>query len=175
MKISLSLIGMPGVGKSTVGVLLAKQLGMAFVDTDLLIQTRQGKRLAQIIEEDGSDGFCRIEEQVVLTLERDFQVIATGGSVVYSAEAMRHLHAMVWVVFLDIELDSLKKRLKDLDRRGVIRAPGQSIDKLYAERLPLYQRQADLRVDCTALWPDQAVRAVLVQLQGQAGFSSVHP
>lgn len=170
-RINLSLIGMPGVGKSTVGVLLAKHLAMAFVDTDLIIQTSQARRLEQIIAENGREEFCRIEEEAILTLKRDFQVVATGGSVVYSTRAMRHLHAIGPVIFLDIELKSLKQRLANLDSRGVIRAPGVSIDALFAQRLPLYQSQADLRVDCSALLPDQVVMAILDQLQGRADFA----
>ena len=172
-KITLSLIGMPGVGKSTAGVLLAKQLGMAFVDTDLLIQTREDQRLEQIIAQSGSAGFCRIEEAVVLTLKRKHQVVATGGSVIYSTKAMQHLHAIGLAIFLDIELVALKNRLTDLDRRGVVRAPGQSIEMLYAQRRPLYRRQADLRVDCTGLWPDQVVSAIMDQLRGRADVSSI--
>jgi shikimate kinase len=161
---SLILIGMPGAGKSTVGVLLAKRLGVAFVDTDILMQTGEGCYLQETIAAHGIDGFRRIEERYLLSVTPDCGVVATGGSAVYSQRAMAHLRSLGPAVFLDIGLADLEERLGNLDRRGVLRMPGQSIDMLYAERLPLYRRYADITVSTAGVTPDHVVTAVLHQL-----------
>lgn len=142
------LIGMPGVGKSTVGVLLAKRLGLGFIDTDILIQGREGKRLSQLITELGVIGFREREASHIRSLECRDHVISTGGSVVYQADAMTHLAAMGVLVFLDLTIEPLKARLDSLDARGVVRAPGQSLEDLFAERMPLYRQWADLTIPC---------------------------
>jgi shikimate kinase len=160
-KRNIVLIGMPGVGKSTVGVLLAKRLGFAFIDTDIFIQVREGESLQGLIQAHGAEGFCRMEERHILSLALDSHVIATGGSVVYSRRAMAHLTSNGVAVHLDIAVDRLKRRLNDVDARGVVIAPGQSIESLYAERRPLYLQHADVTVATDRLSPDQVVGAVL--------------
>lgn len=161
---NLILIGMPGAGKSTVGVLLAKRLGVAFLDTDILMQTGEGCFLQETIAAYGIDGFRRIEERYLLSVLPDCGVVATGGSAVYSERAMDHLRSLGPAVFLQLGLADLNDRLGNLDRRGVLRMPGQSIDMLYSERLPLYQRYADITVSTAGVTPDQVVTAVLRQL-----------
>lgn len=161
---NLALIGMPGAGKSTVGVLLAKRMGYAFVDTDLLIQTGEGRYLQQIIQERGVAAFCDMEAAYILKLRAQRTVIATGGSVVYRPEAMAHLKSLGCLIFLDIELEALCQRLGDLDARGVVLAPGQTIEGLYAERHPLYCQYAQMRVSCAGCTPEQVVNRVAAAL-----------
>ncbi len=158
---NIVLIGMPAVGKSTVGVLLAKRTGFAFLDTDIHIQIREGRSLQQIIQEEGLDRFKTIEEHHICSLNRTSHVIATGGSVVYSPAAMAHLKSSGIIVFLDLSLAPLKSRLKDIDGRGVLRMPGQSIDMLYQERIPLYRRHQNVTIACDRLTPDQVVKKIL--------------
>lgn len=167
--LNLVLIGMPGVGKSTLGVLAAKQLAAPFVDTDLLIQTTHGKRLQEIILEKGLAGFRAIEEAAVCSLTVFGTVIATGGSVVYSLKAMEHLRAHGFIVWLDLSMPFLEQRLGDLDARGVVRAPGQSLQGLYEERRPLYARHAQARLLLDGLNHDEALHALMHLLQTQ-GF-----
>lgn len=154
---NIVLIGMPGVGKSTIGVLLAKHLGFSFLDTDILIQAAEGKTLQQLIQAHGISGFCDLEEAYILAVAVESHVIATGGSVVYGTAGMRHLKANARVIHLDLSLDSLKKRLDDLDARGVAIAPGSNLADLYAERHPLYLKYADQTVSTDLLTPDQVV------------------
>lgn len=162
---NLILIGMPGCGKSTLGVLLAKALSRNFVDTDLVIQSTECRRLQEIIEDIGMDAFRQMEERYVLSLECAGCVIATGGSVVYSDPAMDHLKSMGTVLFIDLPLETIRARVADLDSRGVVRAPGQTLDALYAERLPLYRRHADITVPGGPLTHEQMVQRLL-QAQG---------
>ncbi len=159
------LIGMPGVGKSTVGVLLAKRLGLDFTDTDLVIQSAEGKRLPEIIAENGLAGFCDLEADRIGDLHLSGHVIATGGSVVYRHRAMIHLGAGGPIVYLSIGFQALKRRLDDIDARGVVYAPGQSLHDLYLERTPLYARYANLTVDCTALSTDRVADRVEALLE----------
>lgn len=159
------LIGMPAVGKSTLGVVLAKRMGFAFTDTDLLIQTGESDSLSNIIEKVGVQKFCDIEAQYIQRLSTQRTVIATGGSVVYRPWAMAHLKKLGCIVFLDIGLTPLARRLKEMDARGVVHLPGQTTEQLYAERRPLYQRFAQITVDCTHCTPDAAVKKVLATLK----------
>lgn len=161
---NLILIGMPGAGKSTIGVLLAKRLGVAFLDTDILMQTGEGCYLQATIAAHGVDGFRAIEERYLLGVAPNCGVVATGGSAVYSPRAMSHLKSLGPVVYLEIGLVSLKARLGNLDARGVLRMPGQTIDMLFAERRPLYERYADLTVSTDGVPPDRVVGHVLRQL-----------
>lgn len=161
---NIVLIGMPGVGKSTVGVLLAKYSSRSFIDTDVYIQAGEGKRLCEIIAEQGIDEFRRIEERYILSLNLRSHVIATGGSVVYSDKAMRHLKTTGTVVHLDLSLPELEKRLSDLDERGVVRGPGQTLEELYREREPLYLRYADFTVNCNGLNMEQVVERTISRL-----------
>ncbi len=140
---NIILIGMPGSGKSTVGVLLAKTLGFDFVDTDLLIQKEEGVRLCEILEKEGAERLAEIEENVCKNLLCDKTVIATGGSAVLSRDAMLHFKGMGKIVFLDVDLATLSGRVGDLDERGVVRRKGQTFENLYEERLPLYRKYAD--------------------------------
>jgi shikimate kinase len=140
------LVGMPGVGKSTVGVLLAERLGLGFLDTDIELQAREGRKLQQIIAAKGLDGFRRIEEETILSLSVRSHVVSTGGSVVYSVKAMEHLKRLGRVCHLDIEPRLLRDRLDNIDIRGIVMAPGQSIESLYQERYPLYMQYADITV-----------------------------
>lgn len=160
IKKNITLIGMPGVGKSTVGVLLAKYAGMGFVDTDVIIQSGEARFLHNIIETEGIDGFRAIEARYILAVTPAAQVVATGGSVVYSDRAMQHLKSMGPVIFLELDLETLEKRVGDLDNRGVLRAPGQTVGMLYKERIPLYRKYADITVACQNRSPEGVVRAI---------------
>jgi shikimate kinase len=141
------LIGMPGAGKSTIGIVLAKVLGYDFIDSDLLIQKEEGKLLWQIMEAEGTDGFNRIEERVNSQIEAENSVIATGGSVVYGPKAMEHLREIGTVVYLKVSCSVLEKRLGDLEKRGVVVRPGQTLLDLYKERVPLYEKYAHVTVN----------------------------
>lgn len=145
---NIILIGMPGSGKSTVGVVLAKILGFRFVDSDLLLQERTGELLHEIIKREGTEGFWRIENEINLSIEGKGQVIATGGSAVYGKEAMAHFKTMGEVVYLQLSLSAIDKRLGDLSERGVTVKEGQSLSDLYEERIPLYEKWADFIMDC---------------------------
>ena len=164
---NIVLIGMPGVGKSTVGVLLAKRVGYSFIDTDIYIQTHEGKSLQALIRQHGTSGFCDIEARYMQSITLTAHVLATGGSVVYRPMAMGHFKATGVVVHLDIELDRLKKRLDDLDARGVVIAPGLTLDALYAERQALYVKYADITVKTDGLTPEQVVRESVEKLRLQ--------
>ena len=152
---------MPGVGKSTVGVLLAKRLGYSFLDTDIYVQTHEGRSLQELIQTHGTDGFCDIEARLMLGISTTAHVIATGGSVVYRQQAMTHFKSIGTIVHLEIELHRLKKRLDDIDARGVVIAPGQTLDALFAERQILYRKYAHIRIDTNGLIPDQVVRKII--------------
>ncbi len=145
---NLILIGMPGCGKSTVGVVLAKALAMDFVDSDLVIQKETGKRLSQLIDEMGDEGFRAVENRINAHLQAENSIIATGGSVVYGEEAMRHLKDIGTVIYLKLSCEAIADRLGDLHARGVTIRPGWTLRDLYNERTPLYEKWADLTVDC---------------------------
>ena len=163
-KDNIVLVGMPGVGKSTVGVLLAKALSRDFVDTDVLIQAVARRRLQDIIDDDGLDAFLKLEERHVLRLDVGGSVIATGGSVVYSEKAMAHLRATGTMVYLSLPLPDLEARITNMDSRGVVIERWQSLADLYHERLPLYEHYADIPVDCAGLSHEQVVGAALTAL-----------
>lgn len=146
-KDNITLIGMPGVGKSTVGVVLAKVLGYRFVDSDLEIQEQTGKLLYQLIEEHGDEGFLEIENRVNAGLKVHNSVISTGGSAVYGEEAMEHLREISTVVYLRLNHRTLKRRLGDLHKRGVVLKPGQTLKDLMDIRSPLYEKYAHIIVD----------------------------
>lgn len=145
---NIILIGMPGSGKSTCGVVAAKLLLKNFFDTDLLIQNREGRRLQQIIDEKGLDYFARAEEEAVLSLDIAGTVIATGGSVVYSPATMEHLRRMGKVIYLHLEYETMCRRIQNLDSRGVVLQAGYTLQDMYKERLPLYRRYADAVIKC---------------------------
>lgn len=146
-KDNIILIGMPGVGKSTVGVVLAKILGYHFVDTDLVIQEKEGKLLKDIIAESGSDGFIKIEERINAQLEAEKSVIAPGGSVIYGPKAMEHFKEIGTVVYLKASYEMIESRLSNLEGRGVVLRDGQTLKDLYEERCILYEKYADYTVD----------------------------
>ena len=158
---NVALIGMPGAGKSVLGERLARRTNRVFLDTDALLRASQGGSLQEIIEAHGIDGFRRIEERCVLDLDCARCVIATGGSVVYSEAAMRHLGRIAVRVYLDVSLEELARRLGDLDARGVLRAPGQDLRGLLDERRPLYERWADVRVACDGRAHEDVVESIV--------------
>lgn len=158
------LIGMPGVGKSTVGVILAKVLGYQFVDADLVIQKEEGKLLKDIIAEKGTDGFIQVENRVNSHLNVERAVIATGGSVVYGREAMAHLKEIGTVVYLKQSLSILEKRLRNIKNRGVVLKKGQTLKDLYTERTKLYEKYADIIIDEYGLGIEETVEAVRAAL-----------
>lgn len=160
------LIGMPAAGKSTVGVLVAKNAGLTFIDTDLLIQSADGRSLRCIIEDEGRDVFRRLEEQQILELDVRGALISTGGSVVYSDVAVEHLRRLGVVVFLDASLEEIRSRIGELDARGLVRGSSQTLDDLYAERRPLYLRACDVVVDCRGRTQSQVAEAVLEAVAG---------
>jgi len=143
---SVILIGMPASGKSTVGVLAAKALGLDFVDTDLLLQKQEGLRLHEILQRDGASGFLSAENQLLSGLTVGSAVISTGGSAVYHAEGMKNLKAQGAVVWLDVPFAEIERRLSDVTTRGVVLASGQTLRDLYEERHPLYEEWADLKL-----------------------------
>lgn len=156
------LIGMPGAGKSTVGVVLAKILGKDFLDTDLLIQAEHGRTLQKIIDEMGPEGFIGVENDVLSRVAAENSIISTGGSAVYSDEAMRHLTGIGTIVYLQISYESLCERLSDLQERGVVLkgGMGMSLRELYDERLPLYERYAGITVNVDDLSITAAARKI---------------
>ena len=146
-KTNLILIGMPASGKSTVGVILAKVLGYGFIDTDILIQRAQKKRLAQIIKEVGVDGFLEVENRVNASVEADHCVIATGGSAVYGEDAMRHFKEIGHIMYLKTDFETIRKRLGNIRQRGVALREGQTLRDLYDERTVLYGKFADTVIE----------------------------
>ncbi len=158
---NITLIGMPGVGKSTLGVVLAKVLGFQFLDSDLLIQKQEKRRLHRIIAEEGIERFKEIENRVNASIDVTDTVIATGGSVVYGQEAMEHLKSVGKVVYLKLSYKELKKRLGNLKGRGVVLKEGQTLMDLYEERIPLYEKYADIVVDEENKSLESALQAVL--------------
>ncbi len=162
---NIVLIGMPGCGKSTVGVLLAKALGCGFLDTDLLIQQDTGRRLQEILDADGIDAFLKLENRLLAGVDVRHTVIATGGSAVYGEEAMRRLAAGGTVVYLAVDLPVLQKRLADITTRGVVMRQGESLAELFAERAPLYERWADVTVTVPDGSPERTVEAICRALE----------
>lgn len=148
MNNNIILIGMPGCGKSTIGVVLAKSLGYRFIDSDLLIQEREQRLLHEIITQDGLEAFNQIENLVNASIETSSSVIATGGSVIYGQEAMKHLKMIGTVIYLQLPENLLSERLGDLNQRGVSIKAGQTLHSLYEERIPLYEKYADITIDC---------------------------
>lgn len=147
---NIVLIGMPAVGKSTVGVLIAKTLGFAFVDTDLIIQQNTGRLLQQIIDSDGLDAFCIDEERAICSVTAESNaVIATGGSAVYSREAMLFLKKHGLVYYLSLPTEELTKRLSNITTRGIAKRPEETIEDVFRRRAELYEEYADITIDCT--------------------------
>ena len=166
-KSNITLIGMPGAGKSTIGVILAKRLALGFVDTDVLIQTSRGESLQNLLERRGHLGLRRIEEEEILRLDVRRHVIATGGSAAYSDRAMRHLAAGSRIVFLKVAYADLLARIHDFESRGIAKAPNQSFAELFAERQVLYERWAEITVDCAGLNQDAVAGRIAAALSSR--------
>ncbi len=160
MRDNIILIGMPGAGKSTVGVILAKRLGFQFFDTDLLIQAREKKQLQQIIDHQGLEYFRQIEEQVINNLQVEQSVIATGGSVIYYPQGFAALRSTGHCIYLQVSLACLEQRIADMGQRGLVIAPGQTFADLYYERTPLYRQHAAASVNCDNLSAEQCAAAI---------------
>ncbi|MBR6644185.1 MAG: shikimate kinase [Clostridia bacterium] len=163
---NVTLIGMPGAGKSTVGVLLAKSMLMDFVDTDLLIQRKYGMSLCEFIEKYGEEEFKRAENDVISSLNCENTVIATGGSAVYSEGGMKHLCKISTIVYLSVPVESLSERLSNIRTRGVVMKKGESIEQLFQRRSPLYEKYAEITVDCSALRAEECVDEIIGKLNG---------
>lgn len=160
MKSNLTLIGMPGAGKSTVGIILAKNLGLGFIDTDVLIQINQQKTLQQILDEKDHLHLRAIEEQEILKINITNHVIATGGSVVYSEKAMAHLCDISKIIFLETDFEKIQNRIHNFDTRGIAKTKEQSFKELFQERQTLYKKYAEITIDCNVL--DQEELAVQI-------------
>lgn len=158
---NIILIGMPGAGKSTVGVILAKTLGMQFIDCDILIQQRSARRLQEILDEDGPDVFRQIEEEAILSLHPRNSVIATGGSVVWSRAAMEHLKSLGLVVYLEISFSEIERRIRNITTRGIVLMPNQTLRGMYDSRVPLYKQYADYTILCSGEDPESVVRSII--------------
>ncbi len=157
MKPNITLIGMPSSGKSTIGVLLAKRLGYSFVDVDIVIQEKTGKLLKEIISEEGMDGFLKVENQINGELDVKKSVIAPGGSVIYGKEAMEHLKEISEVVYLKMSYEEMEKRIGNVVDRGVALKPGFTLRDLYNERVPYYEKYADIVIDEADMAPGETV------------------
>lgn len=162
---NIILIGMPAVGKSTIGVIIAKRIGYHFIDTDLLIQEEEGKLLKDIIAEKGIEGFLEVEDRVNSALETERTVISPGGSVVYCEKAMEHYAKSGRIIYLKASFETISKRLKNLRNRGVVLKEGQTLKDLYEERTALFERYADIAVSEDGLRLDEVIDKILEILQ----------
>ena len=161
---NIVLIGMPGAGKSTVGVILAKYTSRDFVDTDVLIQTSERRPLQEILDREGHMALRGIEERILLSLQLSNHVIATGGSAAYSEKAMRHLKRNGIVVFLHVPFAEIQQRVRDFATRGIARAPDQSFADLFEERYVLYKKYADITIDCRGLNQEEVSETIRREL-----------
>ena len=160
-KSNIVLIGMPGVGKSTIGVILAKVLGYQFIDTDLVIQKEEGKLLKDIIAKVGPEGFIEVENRINASIEAENSIIATGGSVIYGRKAMEHLSTIGTIIYVSLPFEELEKRLSDIKGRGVVLKEGQTLKDLYYERTPLYEKYADIVIDEKGLNVEETIDKIL--------------
>lgn len=167
---NIVLMGMPGSGKSTTGVVLAKTLRMPFTDTDLVIQQRSGKRLQDIIDKEGMERFLSLEEKYILELNPERHVIATGGSVVYSSQALLHLRKKDGIiVYFQLRLDEISERIRNITTRGIAMKLGQSLIELYRERVPLYEKYADVIIECSGMGIEETVKEISERLKEYEG------
>lgn len=162
MSSNIVLIGMPGSGKSTCGVLAAKALLKNFFDTDLLLQNLEGKRLQSIINENGIEYFNEAEEKAILSLDIRGTVIATGGSVVYSEKAMAHLRSLGKIIYLRLGYEEMEKRIKNITTRGIVLKDGETLLDMYNERAPLYERYADEILNCDGMTVEETVESIVL-------------
>ena len=162
MSSNIVLIGMPGSGKSTCGVLAAKALLKNFFDTDLLLQNLEGKRLQSIINENGIEYFNKAEERAILSLDIKGTVIATGGSVVYSEKAMAHLRSLGKIIYLRLGYEEMEKRIKNITTRGIVLKEGETLLDMYNERAPLYERYADEILNCDGMTVEETVESIVL-------------
>jgi shikimate kinase len=167
---NIVLIGMPGSGKSTVGVILAKMLTRPYVDTDILIQLVENRSLQDIVDTDGYMVLRKIEEQVLLDIDCENHIIATGGSAAYSDKAMLYLKKSSVVVFLDASLDTLKSRIHNYETRGLAKRPEQSFSDLFDERFALYSKYSDITVDSNLLSQEDVCQAIIEQYEQFSGL-----
>lgn len=168
---NLILIGMPGCGKSTLGVLLAKAMGMQFLDSDLLIQSYTGEKLQETIDTKGMDYFLAAEETVLLGIQTQNTVIATGGSAVYGDPAMMHLKSLGKVIYLSLSCDEIERRLWNIKTRGIAMNPEEGIRDVYARRIPLYKKYADFIVPMDGLTMEECVDRLTALFTSDAGSS----
>lgn len=161
MKNNIILIGMPGAGKSTVGVLLAKALSYDFMDTDLTIQKEQGKKLYEIINEQGLDAFLRIENDVLKKVEAENTIIATGGSAIFGDEAMKHLGEIGTIVYLKLSCEEIIRRVNNIKTRGIAMSKGKSLEDVYNERKPYYEKYAEIIVEADGTTIEEVVEMIV--------------
>ncbi len=164
-KSNITLIGMPGVGKSTIGVILAKIIGYEFVDSDIVIQKQEGKLLKDIIAEVGSEGFLSIENRVHANMDVTNSIISPGGSICYCTEGIEHLRDISTIVYLKLDYPKLKRRLGNLTARGVVLKDGQTLRDLYKERTPLYEKYAHVMIDESGLDVEKTIKAIMDALE----------
>lgn len=164
---NIIMIGMPAVGKSTVGVVVAKRLGYKFIDVDILIQEEEGKLLREIIAEKGTDGFLEVEDRINASVTVDHSVISPGGSVVYCENAMKHYKEIGTVVYLKVSFETIMKRLKNARKRGVVLRDGQTLQTLYDERVKLFEKYADITVCEDGLRLEETIEKVLKALENR--------
>ena len=162
---NLILTGMPACGKSTLGVVLAKTLGMKFVDTDLLIQEVENCKLQEIIDERGMQEFLSIEEKVLSEIEAENSIISTGGSAVYSDKAMKHLGSIGDVVYIKLSLDEIERRLNNIKTRGIAMKPGETLADLYNMRVPLYEKYADITIETEGMGIEESIEVLIEKLK----------
>lgn len=162
---NIILIGMPGAGKSTLGVLLAKSLGMDFVDTDIVIQQLEGRLLQDIIDNDGIANFMQIEERIVAGLSLHNCVVATGGSIVFSKKAVNALKLGGRILYLHVPYEEIRRRLKNIKTRGIVIKKGYSLEDVFTERVPLYRKYADKTIDCSNKNIEDCVNEIIKQVQ----------
>lgn len=173
---NLILIGMPASGKSTLGVILAKTIGMSFVDTDLLIQEKEGTLLQDIIDANGNEYFRKIEEYVLRGLDVDNHVISTGGSAIYYPKAIEHFRKNGTVIYIEVPFEEIERRLNNISTRGITLAPGQTLKDLYDERIPLYEKYADVTLKSEQMSVEQSVESLvkLLELSGKIKLNLPH-
>ena len=166
-KTNITLIGMPSSGKSTIGVLLAKRLGYSFVDVDIVIQEKEGRLLKEIIADEGLDGFLEVENRINAGVNVNRSVIAPGGSVIYGKEAMEHYKQIGQIVYLKLSFEEVERRIGNVVDRGVALRDGMTLRDLYDERVPYYEKYADITVDETGQTPGETVDALRAMIEGQ--------